>query len=110
MVAAGNSLLTSVYHLLADPAAIYHDLGPTYHDTLINRDRRARQLAAALEAVTGQSILIRDGRAQILNPTKPPDQHRRSTRLRSAAPGVTACPLTDRFSGQSLGTHASVSM
>lgn len=67
MVAAGNSLLTSVYHLLSDPAATYHDLGPDHHDSLINRDRRARHLAAALEAVTGQTILIRDGRAQIID-------------------------------------------
>ena len=67
MVAAGNSLLTSVYHLLSDPAATYQDLGPHHHDTLINRDRRARHLAAALEAVTGQTILIRDGRAQIID-------------------------------------------
>lgn len=67
MVAAGNSLLTSVYHLLADPTTTYNDLGPTYHDTLINRDRQARHLAAALEAVTGQSILIRNGKAQILD-------------------------------------------
>jgi transposase len=65
MVAAGNSLLTSVYYLLADPAATYQDLGPAYHDTRINHDRRARHLAAALEALTGQTILIRDGKAHI---------------------------------------------
>jgi hypothetical protein len=68
MVAAGNSLLTSVYQLLSDPAATYHDLGPDHHDTLINRDRRARHLAAALEAVTGQTVLIRDGKAHIIDP------------------------------------------
>jgi transposase len=67
MVAAGNSLLTSVYHLLADPTATYHELGATYHDTLINQDRRARHLACALEAVTGQTILIRDGKAHIID-------------------------------------------
>ncbi len=65
MVAAGNSLLTAIYHLLADPAAEYRDLGPQWHDTLTNPDRRARHLAAALEAVTGQTITITDGKAHI---------------------------------------------
>jgi len=67
MVAAGNSLLTSVYHLLCDPETVYQDLGPHHHDTLINRDRRARHLAAALEAVTGQKIFIQHGKAVVLD-------------------------------------------
>jgi hypothetical protein len=28
IVAVGNSMLTIIWHLLADPAARYHDLGP----------------------------------------------------------------------------------
>ena len=34
----------------------------------INKERRARNLAAQLQAVTGQTILIPDGKAPILEP------------------------------------------
>jgi transposase len=68
MVAIGNSVLTIVWHLLSDPTARFHDLGPDYYESRINRDRRARNLAAALQAVTGQKILIRDGKAIVVTP------------------------------------------
>ena len=68
IVAIGNSLLTIAWHLLSDPDARFHDLGADYHDTRINAVRRARNLAAALEAVTGQKIVIRDGKAVIIDP------------------------------------------
>ena len=67
LVAVGNSILTIAYHLLSDPAATFHDLGPDYYETRINTERRARNLAAALEAVTGQKILIRDGKAIVID-------------------------------------------
>jgi len=68
MVAVGNSILTIAWHLLSDPEARFHDLGPDYYDTRINAERRARNLAAALEAVTGQKIIIRGGKAIIIEP------------------------------------------
>jgi len=68
MVAIGNSVLTIAYHLLSDPAARFHDLGSDYYESRINRERRARNLAAALEAVTGQKILIREGKVIVINP------------------------------------------
>jgi transposase len=65
IVATGNSVLTIVYHLLSDPTAQFHDLGADYFTTRFDKNRRARNLAAALQAVTGQKITIRDGQAVI---------------------------------------------
>ncbi|MEO3795591.1 hypothetical protein ABGB14_35745 [Nonomuraea sp. B10E15] len=50
LVAAGNSLLTIIYHLLSGPQARFHDVGADYHDSRINKDRRARSLASQLQA------------------------------------------------------------
>jgi transposase len=65
IVATGNAILVIVYHLLSDPTAQFHDLGADYFTTRIDKTRRARSLAAALQAVTGQKITIRDGQAVI---------------------------------------------
>lgn len=65
IVAVGNSVLTAVWHLLADPEAVFCDLGPTHFESRINKDRRARNLATQLQAITGQRIIIRDGKAII---------------------------------------------
>jgi len=59
--ATGNAVLVIVYHLLSDPTA-------DYFDTRIDKQRRARNLAAQLQAVTGQKIAIRDGKAVIAEP------------------------------------------
>ena len=65
IVATGNTILTIVYHLLSDPTAQFHDLGTDYFTARIDTNRRARSLAAALQAVTGQKITIHDGQAVI---------------------------------------------
>jgi transposase len=65
IVATGNAILVIVYHLLSDPAAQFHDLGADYFTTRIDTTRRAHNLAAALQAVTGQKITIRNGQAVI---------------------------------------------
>lgn len=68
MVAVGNSILTIVWHLLSDPDSRFHDLGADYYETRINAERRARNLASALQAVTGQKIIIHGGKAIIVEP------------------------------------------
>jgi len=65
IVATGNSVLTVVYHLLSDPDARFCDLGPNYYESRINKHRRVRDLATQLQALTGQRIAIRDGKAVI---------------------------------------------
>jgi transposase len=68
MVATGNSVLVIVYHLLGDPEARFSDLGTDHYTTRIDKQRRARNLAAQLQAVTGQQIVIREGKAVIVQP------------------------------------------
>jgi transposase len=68
IVAVGNSVLTIAYNLLSNPDTRYTDLGADHYDSRINTERRARNLAAALQAVTGQKIIIRDGKATITEP------------------------------------------
>ena len=45
-----------------------HDLGADYYDNRINKDRRARSLASQLQALTGQKIVIRNGKAVLIEP------------------------------------------
>ena len=56
IVATGNSLLTIIWHLLSDPEARYHDLGPGYYESTITKQRRQRDLVRQLERLTGQKV------------------------------------------------------
>jgi transposase len=62
LVAIERSILVIVWHLLADPAARYHDLGADFYARRINKDRRIRNLVHQLEAlgnhVTLQPIAV----------------------------------------------------
>ncbi|HEY7100543.1 MAG TPA: IS110 family transposase [Mycobacteriales bacterium] len=58
IVATGNSLLTIIWHLLSDPDARYHDLGPDYYQSKINKQRRERDLIRQLEHLTGQTVTL----------------------------------------------------
>jgi transposase len=51
IVAVGRSILIIVWHLLADPQARYHDLGPGFYDTRIDAERRKRNHVRQLEAL-----------------------------------------------------------
>ena len=60
LVATGNSMLTIVHALLADPELDYHDLGPSYHEQRMHTRRQARNHIRSLERlgykVTVQAI------------------------------------------------------
>jgi transposase len=62
LVAIERSILVIVWHLLADPAARYHDLGSDFYARRINKNRRIRNLVHQLEAlgnhVTLQPIAV----------------------------------------------------
>jgi transposase len=58
IVAVGNSMLTIIWHLLADPNARYHDLGVDYYETKINKRRRQRDLVRQLEHLTGRKVIL----------------------------------------------------
>jgi transposase len=51
IAAAARSILVIIFHLLADPEARFHDLGPGYYDTHIDRQRKIRNHIRQLEAL-----------------------------------------------------------
>jgi transposase len=51
LVAVARSILVIVWHLLTDPFARFCDLGPDYHNSLINTERRMRNHVAQLTAM-----------------------------------------------------------
>lgn len=51
LVAVARSILVIVWHLLRDPTARFRDLGPDYHSTHIDKDRKTRNLRRQLEAL-----------------------------------------------------------
>jgi len=62
LVATGNSMLTSVHALLADPDATYQDLGPDYYEQRMHTRRQARNHVKSLERL-GYKVTI-----QAINP------------------------------------------
>jgi transposase len=57
LVAVARSILVIIWHLLADPAARFHDLGPDYHTNRLDKDRKIRQLVHQLQAL-GQTVTL----------------------------------------------------
>lgn len=51
VVAVGRSILVIVWHLLTDPNATYHDLGPGFHATRTETNRQRRNHIRQLEAL-----------------------------------------------------------
>ena len=51
LVAVARSILVIVWHLLADPAARYHDLGAGYYTSRIDKNRKTRNHVRQLEAL-----------------------------------------------------------
>lgn len=57
LVAVARSILVIVWHLLADPAARFHDLGGDYHAQRLNKDRMALSHVRQLQALGFQVTL-----------------------------------------------------
>jgi transposase len=51
LVAIARSILVIIWHLLADPAARYHDLGSGYYTSRIDKNRKTRSHVRQLEAL-----------------------------------------------------------
>ncbi len=51
LVAIARTILVIIWHLLADRAARYDDLGPDFYITTINTDRKIRSHIRQLEAL-----------------------------------------------------------
>jgi transposase len=57
LVAVARSILVIIWHLLADPTARYHDLGPDYYDKRVNTNRKVNSLVRQLEAL-GHTVTL----------------------------------------------------
>ena len=51
LAAIARSILVIIFHLLADRTARFHDLGPDFYDSQINRDRKIRNHIRQLRAL-----------------------------------------------------------
>ena len=51
LTAIARSILVIIFHLLSDRSTRYHDLGPDFYDTQINRDRKIRNHIRQLRAL-----------------------------------------------------------
>ena len=89
IVAVGRSILIIVWHLLADPTARFHDLGPG----LLRHPHRHRTQKAQPHPPARSPRLHRHPPARRLTKAHPTAQ----TRLRSAPPGAAACPRAGDF-------------
>ena len=58
-VAVARSIMIIIWHLLADPAARYSDLGPDWHATHVNRDKKIRNHIRGLQAL-GLTVTVTD--------------------------------------------------
>src|SRR5579862_6669153 len=57
-VAVARSILVIIWHLLADPAARYTDLGAGYYQARTDKDRRIKNHIRQIEALLGHPIAI----------------------------------------------------
>jgi hypothetical protein len=57
LAAIARSVLVIIFHLLADPAARFRDLGPDYYDSRISRERKISNHLRQLQAL-GLTVTI----------------------------------------------------
>ena len=57
-VAVARSILVIIWHLLADPAARFTDLGPGYYQARTDKDKKIKNHIRQIEALLGHSITI----------------------------------------------------
>jgi len=93
MCAVGRSILIIIWHLLADPAARFTDLGPDRHDQRAGRDRKIRshlrQLTALDIDVTVNPTAAKDKTAA--DQARSPRCHGPLTMLASGADSPSQC-------------------
>ena len=59
LAAIARSVLVIIFHLLADPAARFHDLGPDHYDNRVSRDRKILNHVRQLQAL-GLNVTIEE--------------------------------------------------
>jgi hypothetical protein len=93
IVAVGRSILVIVWHLLSDPNARFHDLGPG----LLRHPQQRRSGQAQPRPPAPSTRRQSHPRTRRLTSTRRQPDLTDTTRLRSAPPGAAACPLTVDF-------------
>jgi transposase len=63
LAAIARSILVIIYHLLADPAARFRDLGPDFYDNRNSRERKIRNHVRQLQALGLEVTLTPTGQA-----------------------------------------------
>ena len=58
IVAVGNSVLKSVWHLLSNPDQSYNELGEGWYENRRNHARRKAELIRQLQSLTGQQVFL----------------------------------------------------
>ena len=92
-VAVARSILVIIWHLLADPAARFTDLGPGYYQARTDKDRKIKNHIRQIEALLGHPITITQGRVTHTAPDQARSPHQARVRCRA--------PIYGRlFSGQ----------
>jgi hypothetical protein len=92
IVAVGRSILVIVWHLLADPDARFHDLGPGFYDTRIDTEHKSATTSASSKPSATPS------------PSSPPPDQGASNRSDPAplcSAGCCRLPTSRGFSDQS---------
>jgi hypothetical protein len=51
LVAVARSILTAIWHILADPRTTYHDLGADYYTSRLDKERKIRNHIHQIEAL-----------------------------------------------------------
>jgi hypothetical protein len=57
-ITVARSILVSIWHLLADPAARYTDLGYGYYQARTDKDKKIKNHIRQIEALLGHPITI----------------------------------------------------
>ena len=75
IVAVGRSILVIVWHLLSDPEARFHDLGPDFYDNRTSPERKKRTQPHPPTRSTGLQSHPRTRRLTTASPIPAPRQH-----------------------------------
>ena len=85
-VAVARSILVIIWHLLADPAARYTDLGPGYYQARTDKDKKIKNHIRQIEARSATRSPSRQGRLTHTAPDQARSPHQARVRCRAPIP------------------------
>jgi hypothetical protein len=102
MCAVGRSILVIIWHLLADPAARFTDLGTGWHDQQAGRDRKIAGHLRQLKAL-GLDVTVNPAAALKPNPADQARSPRSHGLLNHARVWLLILPVSAHGSGSGFG-------